>query len=69
MQESPSGVPGFSKKDAGLRRQELLGSGKGSLATELTIVCAATATKLLLNPKGSDLLVEVACGAEGGLQS
>ncbi|EIE25301.1 ARM repeat-containing protein [Coccomyxa subellipsoidea C-169] len=68
-EESPSGVPGFSKKDAGLRRQELLGSGKGSLATELTTVCAANATKLLLNPKGSDLLVEAACGAEGGLQS
>ncbi|KAK9908988.1 hypothetical protein WJX75_005639 [Coccomyxa subellipsoidea] len=65
--EATQGVQGSSKKDAGLRRQELLGSGKGSLATELTAACAANAAKLLINPKGCDLMVEAACGAEGGL--
>lgn len=60
-------APVSSKKDAVLRRQELLSSGKGSLAAELTLVCASNATKLLLNPKGCDLLVEAACGSEGGM--
>jgi hypothetical protein len=67
--QATQGVQGSSKKDAGLRRQELLGSGKGSLATELTAACAANAAKLLINPKGCDLMVEAACGAEGGVHS
>lgn len=66
LQGSAEGMVGFSKKDAGVRRQELLGSGKGSLAAELASACAASAAQLLLSPKGSDLLIEAACGAEGG---
>ncbi|BDA41597.1 Pumilio homolog 3 [Coccomyxa sp. Obi] len=68
-EEVPSTVaaPVSSKKDAVLRRQELLSSGKGSLVAELTSVCATNATKLLLSPRGCDLLVEAACGSEGGL--
>jgi hypothetical protein len=60
----------FSKKDAGLRRRELLGSGEGSLAVQVASLCAAHARELLVCSKGSQVLVEVATGAqEGGLAS
>lgn len=58
---------GESKKDPGLRRQELLGSGPDSLAAGLVGLCAEQAVQLLASPVGSEVLVEVARGAAGGL--
>lgn len=55
-----------SKKDAEVRRRELLGSGKGSLAAELASLCVEHAGGLLVCPKGCDILAEVATGAEAG---
>jgi pumilio family protein 6 len=58
---------GESKKDPQLRRQELLGSGPGSVAADLLRLCADQAVQLLASPVGGEVLVEVARGAAGGL--
>jgi pumilio family protein 6 len=58
---------GESKKDSALRRQELLGSGPDSLGAGLVGLCAEQAVQLLTNPVGSEVLVEVARGAAGGV--
>jgi pumilio family protein 6 len=58
---------GESKKDPALRRQELLGSGPDSLGAGLVGLCAEQAVQLLTNPVGSEVLVEVARGAAGGV--
>jgi pumilio family protein 6 len=58
---------GESKKAADVRRRELLGSGPGSLSGGLVQLCAEQAPQLLASPVGSEVLVEVARGAGGGL--
>lgn len=58
---------GESKKDAAVRRQELLGQGPDSLAAALLGLCAEQAVELLSSPVGGEVLVEVARGAAGGL--
>lgn len=58
---------GESKKDPAVRRQELLGSGPDSLGAQLVSLCAEHAVQLLANSVGSEVLVEVARGAAGGL--
>jgi pumilio family protein 6 len=58
---------GESKKDPAVRRQELLGSGPDSLGAQLVSLCAEHAVQLLASPVGSEVLVEVARGAAGGL--
>ncbi|GIL46738.1 hypothetical protein Vafri_3642 [Volvox africanus] len=60
-------VLGASKKDAQVRRRELLGSGPKSLSAKLTEVVAAEASTLLRSPHGCELVVEVARGGETGL--
>jgi hypothetical protein len=53
---------GVSKKDESLRRHELLGSGKGSLAESVLAHCTGNADSLLRSAQGADLVVEAACG-------
>ena len=50
---------GVSKKDAAVRRRELLGSGPGSLAAGLCSTCADHARELLDSKAGGDLFAEV----------
>ncbi len=59
-------VLGLSKKDAVLRRRELLGSGPSSLGAALAGACAAQAGALLRSQHACDVVVEVACGGDGG---
>jgi pumilio family protein 6 len=58
---------GESKKAADVRRRELLGSGRSSLSGGVVQLCALQASELLQSPVGSEVLVEVARGAAGGL--
>ena len=58
---------GESKKPLGVRRAELFGSGLGSLAGRLVQLCTDKAEQLLRHPTGSNVLVEVAIGGEGGV--
>lgn len=65
-----SGPLGASKKDPEVRRRELLGGGGGggaSLAAALVQLCAERAGELIRSQHGSDVLVEVCRGGEGGL--
>lgn len=63
-----SGPLGGSKKDPEVRRRELLsGGGDGSLAAALVALCAEQAPVLIRSQHGSDVLVEVCRGGEGGL--
>lgn len=63
-----SGPLGGSKKDPQVRRRELLsGGGAGSLAAALVALCAEQAPALIRSQHGSDVLVEVCRGGEGGL--
>lgn len=50
---------GASKKDAPLRRRELLGTGPASLAVALCKTCAQHAGELLRGKAAGDLFVEV----------
>lgn len=50
---------GASKKDADVRRRELLGSGSASLAAALCRSCAQHAGELLRGKAAGDLFVEV----------
>lgn len=54
---------GISKKDAGLRRRELLGTGTGSLAEGINSSCRERARELLRSKAAGDLLVEVDAAA------
>ena len=58
-QEQREAFLGVSKKDAGLRRRELLGAGTGSLAEALCRTCQQSARQLLRSKAAGDLLVEV----------
>lgn len=61
----PSGPLGLSKKDANLRRKELLvGSGLGKA---LVTLCTDSAAELLATQHAADILIEVCRGGEGGL--
>jgi len=60
-------VLGESKKDATVRRRELLGSGPDSLGGSLVAEVAGRAGGLLRDQWGCDVVVEVARGATGGL--
>ncbi|GLI58570.1 hypothetical protein VaNZ11_000192 [Volvox africanus] len=60
-------VLGASKKDARVRRKELLGAGPKSLSAKLTEVVSAEASTLLRSPHSCELVVEVARGGETGL--
>ncbi|PNH12802.1 Pumilio 24 [Tetrabaena socialis] len=60
-------VLGASKKDAKLRRQELLGSGPKSLSAALTAKVAENAVSLVRSANGCELVVEVARGGDQGL--
>ena len=60
-------IVGASKKEDGVRRQELLCEGEGSLEEALLQLCTTEAGVLLKCRRGSNVLVEVARGAEGGL--
>ena len=62
-----SGPLGASKKSPEVRRRELLGSGAGSLAAALAELCTQRAGALIRSQHGSDVLVEVCRGGEGGL--
>lgn len=63
-----SGPLGISKKDPQVRRRELLGSGgSSSLAAALVQLCTQRAPQLIRSQHGSDILVEVCRGGEGGL--
>ena len=65
---APSGprVLGLSKKEGALRRRELLGSGPSSLAAALTALVSERAGPLLRSPHGSEVVIEVARGGDGG---
>ena len=58
-QEERGAFLGVSKKYAGLRRRELLGTGTGSLAEALCRTCREHARQLLRSKAAGDLLVEV----------
>ena len=60
-------IVGASKKEDGIRRQEVLCEGERSLEEALLQLCTTEAGKLLKCRRGCDVLVEVARGAEGGL--
>lgn len=63
-----SGPLGVSKKDPDVRRRELLSGGApASLAAALCTLCAQQAGQLVRSQHGSDILVEVCRGGEGGL--
>lgn len=63
-----SGPLGGSKKDPEVRRRELLsGGGAASLAASLAALCSEQAGRLIRSQHGSDVLVEVCRGGEGGL--
>jgi pumilio family protein 6 len=62
-----SGPLGISKKDPSVRRRELLGSGPASLAGALGALCTGAAPALIRSQHGSEVLVEVCRGGEGGL--
>jgi pumilio family protein 6 len=63
-----SGPLGVSKKQPDLRRRELLSSGgASSLAAALVALCTEQAAQLIRSQHGSDILVEVCRGGEGGL--
>ncbi len=63
-----SGPLGLSKKDPDVRRKELLAGGApASLAAALCALCAQQAGQLVRSQHGSDILVEVCRGGEGGL--
>ncbi len=67
---APSAGPrvlGLSKKDALLRRRELLGSGPASLSAALTRLVSEQAGSLIRSPHGCDVVAEVARGGDGGL--
>ena len=49
-----------------MRRRELLGSGESSLAADLASALAQAAKEMLVSPKAGALLLEAACGGEGG---
>ena len=66
MEQEPATGAATSKKDATVRRRELLGTGESSLAARLAAACAGRAAELLASPKGADLLLEAACGGEAG---
>jgi len=72
-QEERGAYLGVSKKDAGLRRRELLGTGTGSLAEALCRSCRERARQLLRSKAAGDLLVEVGssmpCSRECGSTS
>ena len=57
---------GQSKKDAGLRQKELLGSGKASLARGLITAASAAAAELLCGKNSGDLLIEILRGGANG---
>jgi hypothetical protein len=59
-------VLGASKKEAAIRRQELLGSGEGSLAAALLQHCTSVVSCLLRSSHGAELVEEFACGSAGG---
>jgi pumilio homology domain family member 6 len=58
---------GESKKEPDVRRRELLGTSKDGLAAALCALCATNAPQLLRGPVGAVVMVEVVCGAAGGL--
>lgn len=62
-----SGPLGVSKKDPDVRRRELLGGGSGGLAAALAALCTQQAGQLIRSQHGSDVLVEVCRGGEGGV--
>lgn len=63
-----TGPLGISKKDPDVRRRELLGGGApASLAAALCALCAQQAGQLVRSQHGSDVLMEVCRGGEGGL--
>lgn len=64
----PQQVPlGLSKKDPVVRRRELLGSGKGSLAARLLSAVADGAVALLHGKNSGELITEaVRGGSDGG---
>ena len=55
----------MSKKDAGLRRRELLGTGTGTLAEALCSSCCERARQLLHSKAAGELLVEVRVASHG----
>jgi len=57
---------GLSKKDPLLRRKELLGSGKGSLAAALLSAASAAAAALLHGKNSGDFVVEAVRGGSDG---
>ena len=59
-------VLGVSKKDADVRRQELLGSDKGSLAQAMSHLCQDRAGAWLRQPMTCSLIAEVGSGGAGG---
>ena len=55
-----------SRKDATVRRRELLGSGESSVALKLAAVLSQVAADMLVSPRAGALLLEAACGGDGG---
>ena len=49
-----------------MRRRELLGCGETSLASKLAAALAQEAKGMLVSPRAGALLLEAACGGEGG---
>ena len=61
------GAINVAKKDADLRRAEVLGQGKGSLADAVVQEVAGRAKELLTDVQGADVVAEVARGGAGNV--
>eukprot|EP00884_Botryococcus_braunii_P004155 jgi/Botrbrau1/13740/Bobra.0356s0016.1 len=57
---------GVSKKDAGLKRQELLEAGRPSFAQAIADGCVRLLPQLLRGPAATDIVGEIARGGEAG---